>query len=146
MKHLHVEEIVDGFKETVKSRYDVVVSEKWGRPPGIEYADEYTQADDKALLDLMDMDKVELGDEKKARKKANDALHALTTNKYFSGVPASDIKELLNKFGFNGAAMDGIYTGREGKLHEQVGPKTWISMTWYKMEGSGKYEIVTYLS
>jgi len=84
--------------------------------------------------------------EKSHRDKATKEIVALTTNKYFQSIPAKEIGEILTKHGFDEEAMFGIYTGRQGKIHEQVGPKTWISMTWYKMEESGKYEIVAYLS
>lgn len=84
--------------------------------------------------------------EKKARNRVNDALADLTKNHYFQSTPAKEIGEILNANGFKGSVMFGIYTGRDGKIHEQCGPNTWIFMTWHKMENSGKYEIVTYVS
>jgi hypothetical protein len=51
---------------------------------------------------------------------------------------------VLEEHGFN-TLEPAIYCGREGKVHEQVGKRTWITFTWYKM-GSGQYELVAYLS
>ncbi len=47
--------------------------------------------------------------------------------------------------------MDGIYTGREGRMEEPISKNprgetnAMFVMTWYKME-SGRYEIVIYVA
>jgi len=79
------------------------------------------------------------------KNKANKALDALCRG-YHKSIPLTEIKEILSANGFNDEAVDGIYTGREGRSHEQVGPKTWMMMTWHKMEESGTWEVVAYLS
>jgi hypothetical protein len=84
-------------------------------------------------------------DEKRNRTKANAELAALG-RRYHTGMPIQTIREILERYGFNPEAMDGIYTGHEGKMHEQAGPNTWISMTWHKMPRTGTWEIVAYLS
>ena len=83
--------------------------------------------------------------ESSRRNKANKALDILC-RKYHQSLPLTEIKEILSANGFNADAVDGIYTGREGKSHEQVGPKTWMMMTWHKMEETGTWEVVAYLS
>jgi len=80
--------------------------------------------------------------EAKARTVANRLLAKLAN--YHQFIPTTEIDAALTAAGFN-AMEDAIYCGREGSVHEQVGDKTWISMTWYKME-SGMYEIVAYVS
>ena len=82
--------------------------------------------------------------ESKARRRANDDLHALTFNRYHEGLALDEIDTILTAHGFN-SMEPAIYCGRDGSVHEQVGPKTWVSLTWHKME-SGRYEIVVYLS
>jgi hypothetical protein len=83
--------------------------------------------------------------EARNRRQANDDLAALC-RKYHANLPIQEIKAILVKHGFNGEAMDGIYTGRDGKMHEQCGPRTWVAMTWHKLERSGLWEIVAYVS
>ena len=80
--------------------------------------------------------------ESKARKVANKLLASLAN--YHQFIPTTDIDNALTAAGFR-TMEDGIYCGREGSVHEQVGDRTWISLTWYKME-SGMYEIVAYVS
>ena len=84
-------------------------------------------------------------DERSRRNAVNKVL-ADMSKEYHVGLPVREISELLNKHGFDGSAMDGIYTGHDGKIHEKVGERSWISMTWHKMEESGRYEIVAYVS
>lgn len=83
--------------------------------------------------------------EARARRQANGELAALG-QRYHASMPIQEIKEILKKYGFNPEAMDGIYTGEDGKMHEQAGPKTWIAMTWHKLPRTGTWEIVAYLS
>ena len=82
--------------------------------------------------------------EAKSRRLANHALHALTFNCYHDGLPISTIDRILIQYGFD-PLEEAIYCGRDGMVHEQVGARTWISLTWHKME-SGRYEVVAYLS
>jgi hypothetical protein len=83
-------------------------------------------------------------EEKKARKKANDGLHAMCSNRFHESIPLTEMDGILTAAGFN-ATEEAIYCGREGSSHEQVGERTWLAMQWYKME-SGKYEINAYVS
>lgn len=83
--------------------------------------------------------------EKSRQGKANKALDTLC-KKYYKSLPLDEIKKILKENEFNEDAVDGIYTGREGKSHEQVGPKSWLTMTWHKMEESGNWEVVAYIS
>ena len=78
-----------------------------------------------------------------ARARANRQLQALPN--YHPFIPCADIDTILTNHGFNQMEA-AIYCGREGTAHEQVGQRTWITMTWYRMEETGRYEIVTYLS
>jgi hypothetical protein len=75
--------------------------------------------------------------EKTNRNKANEALH-LMSKTYHTGLPINQIDEILTASGFQ-ATEPAIYCGREGKSHEQVGGNTWLSLTWYKMELTGRY-------
>ena len=81
--------------------------------------------------------------EKKARAAANKALAALPN--YHPHLPTGDLDAILTAHGFT-ALEDAIYCGREGRVTEQVGPRTYLSMSWYKMENTGRYEVVAYLS
>ena len=87
---------------------------------------------------------MDAGTERKARKKAKDTFYDLCHNKYYDGLALSLIDEILQSNGFTGLEP-AIYCGRDGQCHEQVGKRTWVTLTWHKME-SGNYEIVVYLS
>jgi hypothetical protein len=78
-----------------------------------------------------------------ARKATNRRLASLPN--YHPFIPNSDIDAILTSAGFK-PLEEGIYCGREGRVTEQVGENTWLSMTWYKMEATGNYEIVAYVS
>ena len=80
--------------------------------------------------------------ETRERRAANKMLQALPV--YAEGLQLEAMNAVLEEHGFN-TLEPGIYCGREGQHHEQVGPKTWLTFTWYKME-SGRYELVAYLS
>lgn len=82
--------------------------------------------------------------EVKARTRANAALYDMNHNRYHEGLGLALIDDILKSNGFTGME-EAIYCGRDGQVHEQVGRRTWLTMSWHKME-SGKYEIVAYLS
>lgn len=82
--------------------------------------------------------------ERKNRIAANEALAALG-REYHEGLALSKIEEVLVKNGFS-PLEPAIYCGREGRSTEQVGPRTYLSLSWYKMDVSGKFEITAYLS
>lgn len=84
-------------------------------------------------------------EERKARKRANAALAKL--GNYHDGLALDKIDAILEANGFN-KLEEAIYCGRDGRSHEQVGERTWLSLTWHQMEGSAtrRYEVVAYLS
>jgi hypothetical protein len=99
------------------------------------------------------------------RKKINRELSALPN--YHQGIPLDLIENILEKYGLlplqeDNTAYEGIFTGEEGRAQLAIGfintahdengisaytpiDNSMLIMTWYKM-GSGKYEIVSYLS
>lgn len=81
--------------------------------------------------------------ERRERVKANAELQKLAN--YHDGLPIAAIDDILGRHGFN-PMEPAIYCGRDGQVHEQVGAFSWMSMTWHKMEESGRYEIVAYVS
>ena len=81
--------------------------------------------------------------ERRARREVNAHLSDMGA-RYHDGIPVQEIDGILCQHGFN-ATEPAIYCGREGRAHEQVGEKTWLSLTWFKMP-SGRYEIVAYVS
>ena len=81
--------------------------------------------------------------ETRARRIANEKLASMPI--YHPSIPTSDIDNILEAAGFR-PLEPAIYCGRDGRSHEQVGEKSWLSMTWHKMEVTGVYEIVAYVS
>lgn len=82
--------------------------------------------------------------ERRSRHAFNRALQKLTVNCYFDAIPVTLLDEQLRLHGFS-FLQDGIYCGADGQINEQVGPNTWLAMSWHRME-SGRYEIVVYVS
>ena len=94
-------------------------------------------------------------------KSVNKELQNLTSpgyrTQYFNSIPTQEIQVILNKFGLGvnqetrEQVMDGIFTGRDGKMEEPVSidqkgnTNALFVMTWHKME-SGRYEIVAYVA
>ena len=76
------------------------------------------------------------------RRKANKALAALT--QYYPTLPMATIDGILEANGF-AVTEPAIYCGREGRVNMPVGCKTYLTMSWYRMD-SGRYEVVAYLS
>lgn len=76
--------------------------------------------------------------------KANVALYELGL-RYHEAIPSKEIDHILITNGFKTLEF-GIYCGRDGRIIEQVGDNVWLTLTWHKMEISGRYEIVAYLS
>lgn len=89
--------------------------------------------------------KLESVTERAARSVVNRELWELS-RRYHDGIPVGRVIEILEAHGFEGDPMHGIYCGRDGRLHEKVGERTWIAMSWHKMEESGRYEINAYVS
>ena len=75
------------------------------------------------------------------RRRVNGRLHGLPI--YHPFIPIEFFDEILESNDFQ--PLEGaIYCGREGQVNEQVGPRTWLTFTWYKMD-TGRYEIVAYV-
>ncbi len=84
--------------------------------------------------------------EKRRRNQVNRELATLCGNgNYFDGLPLNRIDETLTLHGFN-QMESAIYCGRDGRSNEQVGDRTWLSLSWHKMEVTGRYEVVAYVS
>lgn len=78
-----------------------------------------------------------------ARRRVNEALYRLG-KVYHNSLPLSDIDNILTENGFN-ATEPAIYCG-DGRSNEQVGPTTYLSFSWHKMEQTGRYEVVAYVN
>lgn len=75
---------------------------------------------------------------------ANADLHKLGLT-YWNFIPTGEIDNILTHHGLK-PLEEAIYCGRDGRSTEQVSDKHWLTMTWYKMEHTGRYEIVAYIS
>jgi hypothetical protein len=80
------------------------------------------------------------------KKHLNDKLSRLTTNTYFPHIPLAELQQIFLEMGLDISVLQGIFTGHEGRMHERIGQsELWFTMTWFRM-GSGKFEIVCYVS
>jgi len=79
--------------------------------------------------------------ERVARRRVNHTLCVLSCA-YHDGLPITTIDD-ANGFDTTEPA---IYCGRDGICSPmQVGKRTWLSLSWHKME-SGKYEVIANVS
>lgn len=84
----------------------------------------------------------------KLHNKVNAELGGVLPNgKYFNGLPLEQLFDVLcaNNLRVAEDNLLGVYCGAEGRVHARVGPQTWFTMTWYKMD-SGRYEVLAYVS
>ena len=88
-----------------------------------------------------------------ATSKANRALHALTSNQYHSAVPLDRIFDACEAVGF---AFDSeekacFLCGRDGRatwdlFWEGKPARRMLVLSWHKMDVTGRYEVVAYVS
>jgi hypothetical protein len=83
--------------------------------------------------------------ESSRRNRVNKELSVLC-RQYYKFIPVKAISEILIHNGFDATELEGIYTGRDGHTHDKVGDKTYLSLSWHKMDVSGNYEINAYVS
>jgi hypothetical protein len=97
------------------------------------------------MPDLLYIEGMDAKTERAARSRVNTQFQKSIPT-YTNGLPLGQIDDILTANGFD-AMQPAIYCGRDGMAHEQVGTKTWIALSWHKMEGThGRYEIVVYVS
>ena len=85
--------------------------------------------------------------EKQARKNANKELYELSTGnnqKYYNHIPFGEIANILAKHGFI-EILFSVNDSKPGRIFEQVGQSTWLTVTWFKMP-SDRYEVIAYVS
>jgi hypothetical protein len=95
---------------------------------------------------------------KASRKKANNAIYALTANKYFNAIPLDALFAACEAagYGFEPENIACILCGAEGRatwtMYDAATIPGYLSptnamlvLTWYKMP-SGRYEVVSYVS
>lgn len=91
---------------------------------------------------------------KPSAKRANDQLYDLVNNKYFTAIPLDQIFDIVEGAGFHFDADEKqvILTGRDGKaswdLYDRPGhlAKHMLVLQWHKMDVTGRYEVVAYVS
>jgi hypothetical protein len=70
---------------------------------------------------------------------------------YHESLPIDTVTSVLEASGFS-PPEEGVYSGRDGKTHEELkdseGKPTgkWLAMSWHRMEETGRYEFVAYVS
>ena len=90
----------------------------------------------------------------KAAKKANDQIYDLTHNKYFQSFPNDELFAIVKRAGFrfDPEEEEFILVGRDGKatwqLHDEAGREVnhMLVLQWHKMDKTGRYEVVAYVS
>lgn len=91
----------------------------------------------------------------KAARRANDQIYDLINNKYFTTIP-NDLLFAIVKgagFRFDSEEEEFILTGRDGSASWQLFDQETgrpvnhiLVLQWHKMDRTGRYEIVSYVS
>lgn len=89
-----------------------------------------------------------------AAKKANDQIYDLIHNKYFQSIPVDEIFAIVKRAGFRFDPIEEEFflVGRDGKatwqLHDEAGREVnhMLVLQWHKMDQTGRYEVVAYVS
>jgi len=82
-------------------------------------------------------------EERNARRRVNNALNTLG-RLYHDGLPIDRVDDILTAHGFE-PTQPAIYCGRDGRVTERVGERSYLTLTWHKMP-SGRYEVVAYVN
>ena len=94
-----------------------------------------------------------------AARRANDQIHDLVNNKYFKEIPLDELFQIVERAGFHLDPDEKacILTGRDGKatwdLYGAAGIATpggearhMLVLNWHRMDVTGRYEVVAYVS
>jgi len=87
-------------------------------------------------------------------RKANDQIYDLIHNRYFASVPLDQLFAIVERTGlrFDPSEKESILTGRSGRdtwrLFNPSGSEVdhLLVLSWHKMDTTGRYEIVAYVS
>ena len=89
----------------------------------------------------------------RAASKANRTIHALTSNQYHSAVPLDRIYDAVEAagFAFDPEEKACFLCGRDGRAtwnlsYEGKPAKRMLVLSWHKMDVTGRYEVVAYVS
>ena len=88
-----------------------------------------------------------------ATSKANRTIHKLITNRYFSAVPLDRLYDAVEEVGFSIDPEEKacMLCGRDGRAQwdlsfEGKPVRQVLVLTWHKMDETGHYEVVAYVS
>lgn len=89
-----------------------------------------------------------------AAKRANDQIYDLINNKYFQAIPNDQLFQIVKSVGFrfDPEEEEFILVGRDGnatwQLHDASGRPVnhLFVLQWHKMDRTGRYEVVAYVS
>jgi len=86
-----------------------------------------------------------LAEEKKARSRLNKKLNTLCKRKYPLNIPWGLITDAVISEGFSMPLLRGLDDNKPGRIHEQIGKKTWLAVQWYPFQND-TFEITAYAS
>ena len=88
-----------------------------------------------------------------AARKANDAIHKLTIVNYFRDIPLADLFQIVEQAGFtlDPEQKECFLAGRQGKASWDLffngkPANRVLVLTWHKMDVTGRWEVVSYVS
>lgn len=95
-----------------------------------------------------------LGDGMTSMPAANATVSPMVHNKYFQSIPNDQLFDIVKRAGFrfDPEEEEFILVGRDGKatwqLHDAAGREVnhMLVLQWHKMDRTGRYEVVAYVS
>lgn len=106
--------------------------------------------------------------DKKTKDRINKEIQKILKPTYFKKIPLKDLFSVLEKYGVvpvqeDNTYWDGMLTGgtkdtvqvyfdlawedsKEGRKYTEEIPNASLALSYYKMEKSGKYEVIAYVS
>ena len=105
-------------------------------------------------MEAADIKLIDVRTLKTKQNTVNNYLADVVGRKYWESIPIDDIFKKLEDNGFkpvqeDGTPWSGFLLGRDGRAHIQLktgGPDRHLSLSWHKMDVSGRYEVVAYVN
>jgi len=81
----------------------------------------------------------------KSARKVNVEL-ARMGRTFYDHLPIVAVSNLVEEHGFTADALEGIYCGHEGRVHQPIGHGKYIQINWCRIGDNNRFELNCYVS
>ena len=78
-----------------------------------------------------------------ALRRLNERLHGIGVGLHDSALPAV-IPNVVEEHGFSSENLVSVPIGDSGRMTVSIGENKYLTLCWYRMEVTGRYEITAY--